>query len=122
MTHQNRFAFVLFAGLLAMSFARCARKAPEAAKNHAVQEVKVTVTGEYSPNRIVAKKGRPVRLLFYREDDSECTAQVVFPDLKLKKDLAVKQETAVEFIPDKEGEITFACGMDMMKGKLVVEQ
>ena len=117
-----RFSVVLFLGLLVMSFARCASKAPEATKNPAVQEIKVTVNGEYSPDRIVVKKGRPVRLLFYREDDSECTAQVVIPDLKVKQDLAVKKETAVDFVPEKEGEFTFACGMDMMKGKVVVEK
>ncbi|HEU0006769.1 MAG TPA: cupredoxin domain-containing protein, partial [Terriglobia bacterium] len=92
------------------------------ARSPAPQEIKVTVKGEYSPERIVVKKGQPVRLLFYREDDSECTAQVVIPDLKVKQDLAVNQETSVEFVPDKEGEFTFACGMDMMKGKLVVER
>lgn len=122
MTHPIRFFVVLSVGLLVMSLARCGSKAPEATKNHAVQEIKVTVKGEYSPDRIVVKKDRPVRLLFYREDDSECTAQVVIPDLKVKQDLAVNQETSVEFVPDKEGEFTFACGMDMMKGKLVVER
>ena len=121
MTHQTRFSVVLFAGLLAIGFVRCGKNAPEATKNP-LQEIKVTVKSEYSPDRIVVKKGRPVRLLFYREDDSECTAQVVIPDLKVKQDLAVNQETAVEFVPDKEGEFTFACGMDMMKGKLVVEK
>jgi len=122
MTHHDRFPFVLFVGLLVLSFARCANKAPEATRNPAVQEIKVTVKGEYSPDRIVVKKDRPVRLLFYRDDDSECTAQVVIPDLKVKQDLAVKRETAIDFVPDKEGEFTFACGMDMMKGKLVVER
>jgi len=121
MTHPMRFSVALFLSLLVMLFARCANKAPQATRNPAVQEIKVTVKGEYSPDRIVVKKGRPVRLSFYREDDSECSAQVVIPDLKVKQDLAVKQETAVEFVPDKEGEFTFACGMDMMKGKLVVE-
>ena len=115
------FSVGLSIGLLVISFARCASKVPEA-REPAVQDVKVTVKGEYSPNRIVVRKGRPVRLLFYREDDSECTAQVVISDFKVKQDLAVKQETAVAFIPDKEGEFTFACGMDMMKGKLVVQK
>jgi plastocyanin domain-containing protein len=122
MTRQMRFCVVLFVGLLVMSFARCANKAPDSTKSPDMQESKVIVKNEYSPDRIVVKKGRPVRLLFYREDDSECTAQVVIPDLKVKQDLAVKKETAVEFVPDKEGEFTFACGMDMMKGKLVVEK
>jgi plastocyanin domain-containing protein len=123
MTRRSRFAVGLFVALLAIfSLARCARKAPEATQNPAIQEIKITVEGEYSPDRIVVKKGRPVRLLFYREDDSECTAQVVIPDLNVKQDLALKKDTAVAFVPEKEGEFTFACGMDMMKGKLVVEK
>jgi plastocyanin domain-containing protein len=123
MTHQLRFIAALFVGLLAIgSFASCARNAPEAAKSPAVQEIKVTVKSEYSPNRIVVKKGRPVRLLFYRDDDSECTAQVVIPDLNVKQDLTLRKDTAVAFVPEKEGEFMFACGMDMMKGKLVVEK
>jgi plastocyanin domain-containing protein len=123
MTRKSRFGVALFVALLAISsFTRCARTTPEATKNTAVQEINVTVKGEYSPDRIVVKKGRPVRLLFYREDDSECTAQVVIPDLNVKQDLALKKDTAVDFVPEKEGEFTFACGMDMMKGKLVVEK
>ena len=123
MTRKTRFAMGLFVALLVISSsAGCSKKAPEATKNPAVQEIKVTVKGEYSPDRIVVKKGRPVRLLFYREDDSECSAQVVIPDLNVKQDLALKKDTTVTFVPEKEGEFTFACGMDMMKGKLVVEK
>jgi plastocyanin domain-containing protein len=123
MTRKDRFGVALFVAVLAtISFARCARNAPETARNPAVQEIKVTVKSEYSPDRIVVKKGRPVRLVFYREDDSECTAQVVIPDLKVKQDLAPKQDTAVDFVPENEGEFIFSCGMDMMKGKLVVER
>ena len=121
MTPQMRFGVALSVGLLAISFAGCAKKAPEQISNPAVQEIKVTVKSEYSPDRIVVKKGRPVRLLFYREDDSECTGQVVIPDLKVKQDLTPKKDTAVDFVPENEGEFIFACGMDMMKGKLVVE-
>jgi plastocyanin domain-containing protein len=116
-----RFNVAMVVSLLVMLLARCSNKAPEPVRSPAPQEIKVTVKGEYSPDRIVVKKGKPVRLLFNREDDSECTAQVVIPDLKVKQDLAVKKETAVEFVPEKEGEFTFACGMDMMKGNLVVE-
>lgn len=116
-----RFTHCLLVGLL-MVFVRCASKAPETTHNPSAQEIKVTVKGEYSPDRIVVKRGSSVRLKFYREDDSECTAQVVIPDLKVKHDLAVKEETIVAFTPEKVGEFTFACGMDMMKGKLVVEE
>ena len=119
---QEQTSIVVVVLLIAILLVRCADKTPDAIQKPGVQEIKVTVKGEYSPARIVVKKDQPVRLLFYREDDSECTADVVIPDLKLKQSLAVRQETAVEFVPDKEGEFTFACGMDMMKGKLVVEK
>ena len=118
---QKRFPATVVV-FLAILLVQCAYRTPEAIQKPRVQEIKVAVKGEYSPDRIVVKKGSPVRLLFYREDDSECTADVVIPDLKLKQRLAVKQETAMEFLPNKEGEFTFACGMDMMKGKLVVEK
>jgi plastocyanin domain-containing protein len=121
MTRQIRFIYFLLAGWLIV-FVRCAREAPQTTSSPSAQEIKVTVKGEYTPDRIVVKKGSPVRLKFFRDDDSECTAQVVFPDLKVKQDLPVKQETVIAFIPEKEGEFTFACGMDMIKGKLVVEK
>ena len=115
MTHQIRFSVVLYVGLLAIVLAQCATGAGRE-RNHLSKKSKSQSKGSIHPIRIFVKKGRPVRLLFYREDDSECTAQVVIPDLKIRKDLAVKKETAVELIPEKEGEFTFACGMDMMKG------
>ncbi|MCI0421248.1 MAG: cupredoxin domain-containing protein [Acidobacteria bacterium] len=123
MITQPRLNFVLLSAAFATTLLHCNRTAPEPAKTErAVQEVKITVKGEYSPDRITVKKDRSVRLMFYREDDSDCTAEVVFPDFNVKKELAVKKETVVELIPQKEGEFTFACGMDMLKGKLVVEK
>jgi plastocyanin domain-containing protein len=102
--------------------AHAVREETACTKNPTVQEIKVTVKGEYSPDRIVVKKGRPVRLVFYRDDDSECTAKVDIPGLKIKKDLPVKQETAVELTSAEEGEYTVVCGMQMLKGKLVVQK
>ena len=121
MTHSTR-TLLLSVYLVVVSFAGCAPKSPQATKSPAVQEIKVTVKSEYSPDRIVVKKGQPVRLLFYREEDSECAAQVVIPELKVKQALTLKQETLVEFVPEETGQFTFACGMDMMKGKVIVEE
>lgn len=102
----------------------CSRSAPSPDRldSSGSRETRVTIKSEYTPDRIVAKKGRPLELIFYRDDDSECTAQVVFEDFQIRQDLAVRQDTAVSLIPEKEGEFTFACGMGMIKGKLVVEK
>lgn len=87
-----------------------------------VQEIKVTVKGGYSPDVIVVKQGVPVRLNFYRDEISSCSEQVVFGDFGIAKDLPAFKTTPIEFTPDKTGEFTFACGMNMLRGKLIVEQ
>ena len=86
-----------------------------------VQEVKVTVKGGYAPDVIVVKEGRPVRLNFYRDETASCSEQVVLGDFGIARDLPAYKTTAVEFTPEKTGEFTFTCGMNMMRGKIVVE-
>ena len=86
-----------------------------------VQEIKVTVKGGYSPDVIAVKKGVPVRLNFYRDETASCSEQVVFGDFRIARDLPAFKTTAIEFTPDKTGEFTFTCGMNMMRGKLIVE-
>lgn len=86
-----------------------------------IQEVKVTVKGGYSPDVIVVKKDLPVRLNFYRDETASCSETVVFGDFGIVKDLPAFKTTAIEFTPDKTGEFNFACGMNMLRGKLIVE-
>lgn len=98
------------------------REAASVETNEAgVQEIKVTVRGGYSPDVIVVKKDTPVRLNFYRDETSSCSEQVVFGDFGIARDLPAFKTTAIEFTPDKTGEFTFACGMNMLRGKLIVE-
>ena len=86
-----------------------------------VQEIKITVKGGYSPDVIAVKQGRPVRLDFYRDETASCSEQVVFGDFEIARDLPAFKTTSIEFTPDKAGEFTFTCGMNMMRGKLIVE-
>lgn len=85
-----------------------------------VQEIMVTVKGGYTPNVIVVKQGKPVRLDFYRDETASCSEQVIFGDFGIVKDLPAFRTTPIEINPDKPGEFTFTCGMNMMRGKLVV--
>ena len=86
-----------------------------------VQEVKITVKGGYTPDVVVVKQGRPVRLDFYRDETSSCSEQVVLGDFGIARDLPAFKTTPVEFTPQKPGEFTWTCGMNMLRGKLVVE-
>lgn len=85
-----------------------------------VQEIKVTVKGGYSPDVIVVKQNQPVRLDFYRNETASCSEQVVFGDFRIARDLSAFRTTSIEFTPDEAGEFNFVCGMNMMRGKLIV--
>ena len=85
------------------------------------QEIRVRVKGGYEPDVIVVEKGRPVRLNFYRDETAACSDTVVFGDFGIARPLPAFRTTAVEFTPERTGEFTFTCGMNMMRGKLIVE-
>jgi hypothetical protein len=86
-----------------------------------VQSVKVDVQGRYAPERIVLKKGVPARLIFLRKDTSECSRELLIPEFGIKQVLAPLKETVVQFTPTQAGTFAFTCGMDMMRGTLVVQ-
>jgi len=86
-----------------------------------VQEIDVLVKGGYSPSLIRVRQGVPLRLVFDRQDNSDCTARVVFPDFAVSKSLGAFAKTAVELMPARAGEFGFACGMNMLHGTLIVE-
>ena len=98
------------------------KKAKEAEVKDGVQEVRITVKGGYSPDVIRVKEGVPVRLVFDRQEASDCSDRVVFPDFQASKSLAPFATTTLEFTPTKSGSFGFACGMNMLHGTLIVEQ
>jgi len=86
-----------------------------------VQSASVAVTEQgYEPASLTLKAGVPARLLFTRKTDATCGTEVIFPDYHIKKALPLNQPVAVEFTPKAAGEIAFTCGMNMLKGKVVV--
>ncbi len=98
------------------------KKAREADVKDGVQEVRITVKGGYSPDVIRVKEGVPLRLVFDRQEASDCSDRVVFPDFQASKSLAPFATTTLEFTPNKSGSFGFACGMNMLHGTLIVEQ
>jgi plastocyanin domain-containing protein len=86
-----------------------------------VQEVQVTVKGGYSPDVIVVKQGQPVRLDFYRDETSSCSEQIILGDFGIVRDVPAFKTTPVEITPQKAGVFAFTCGMNMLRGKIIVE-
>jgi plastocyanin domain-containing protein len=85
------------------------------------QEVRILVKGGYDPDTIFVEAGRPVRLLFYRDETAECSSQVVFDRLGLTQELPAFQTTPVEFTPGEPGDYPFRCHMDMLHGRVVAQ-
>jgi plastocyanin len=91
-------------------------------KSQMPDAVKITVSKDgYTPASVTVKAGQPVKLAFYRADAQNCGSEVVFPKLNLRKKLPVGQTVLVELTPQEAGELTFACGMNMMRGKVIVQ-
>ena len=86
-----------------------------------VQSFTVLVKGVYSPNILSVKAGRPVRIVFRREESSECSRFVNFPDFGIRKELPDGVSVAVELTPVRPGEYLFTCDMSMYQGRIIAE-
>lgn len=96
---------------------------PAKAANVPAGATKITVSADgYEPASISVSKGEPVKLAFYRADSNNCGGEIVFAEQKIRKKLPVGKTVLVEFTPAEAGDIAFACGMDMLRGKLVVSE
>ncbi len=84
-----------------------------------VQEVDITVQGGYRPAEIVVQVGKPVRLNFTRKEASACSEEVVFPGFGKRARLPENQTVTLVVTPETAGEYEFACGMNMLHGKLI---
>jgi cobalt-zinc-cadmium efflux system membrane fusion protein len=87
----------------------------------AVQTAKI-VLGEqgYEPAKVSLRAGVLARLTFVRTTDKTCGTEVVFPSLNIKCALPLNEPVVIEFTPSKAGDIAFVCGMNMLKGVVVV--
>lgn len=82
-------------------------------------KIKVDKNG-FSPASIDVEAGHKLNLVFIRTDKAGCGSEVVFPKLKIRKALPVGKNVVVSLHPTEAGQISFTCGMGMMKGKLIV--
>ncbi len=89
-------------------------------KTAPVIKMEVTPTG-YTPNVIHVKKGVPVKLDIHNPLENSCLSTLNMPDFNLNNINLKVGTTNLSFTPSAAGEYTFSCGMDMYKGKIIVE-
>ncbi len=86
-----------------------------------VQDVHVLVKQGFEPDVIPVEVGRPVRLTFYRDETAECSAELIFETLDIRRSLPAFEPTVVEFIPTQPGDYPFRCGVSMIRGRVVAQ-
>ncbi|WP_019873165.1 heavy metal translocating P-type ATPase [Sporichthya polymorpha] len=118
---------VLVIGLVAVSslclvwfFFGSRRPAARTEHRDGAQQVTVVVAGGYTPARIEAVAGVPLRIVFERRESGDCTGRVVFGDLRISRALPAHQQTIVDLGPLAAGHYGFSCAMNMIHGTLVV--
>jgi plastocyanin domain-containing protein len=86
------------------------------------QEARVLIRGGYNPSVIEVTAGRPVRLHFYRDETSPCSDTVILGEWGISRSLPAHETTDIEFTPTRPGRFEFTCGMNMLRGTIVVRE
>jgi plastocyanin domain-containing protein len=81
-------------------------------------QVVVTEVG-FEPREIKVPHGRPLTLVFTRKTDKTCAKDVAIAGQV--KDLPLDKPVEIKLTFDKPGTITYACGMNMIKGRIIVQ-
>lgn len=86
-----------------------------------VQVRRIRVNEGYKPSEVHVDAGRPIRLLFRREETAPCSERVVFPDYGISFGLPPFEEVAVNLPAGDPGPHCFSGATQMLLGNLVVE-
>jgi len=88
-----------------------------------VQRVAIQVTASgYEPSVLLLEAGVPAELVFTRPDAAGCGDAVQIPALGVGRTaLPVGEPVTIRVTPGEPGTYPFYCGMDMLRGELVVE-
>ena len=109
----------LLAALIALGgFALAPQKNAPAEK---AQTAKITISAKgFEPASLTLKPDVPAQVTFLRTTNDTCATSIVIPEYKIKQDVPLNKPVVVEFTP-KKGTFGFACGMNMLQGKLIIQ-
>ncbi len=108
----------VLAGL--MMLAGCASQSGKSATEGGRVTIMVTEKG-FEPEAVTVAAGKPVTLVVTRTTAKTCATELVMPAHGINQPLPLGQAVEITFTPDKAGELTYACAMDMYKGKVIVK-
>ncbi|MEO6392601.1 MAG: cupredoxin domain-containing protein [Pyrinomonadaceae bacterium] len=107
-------SILLFAGVMAPP--------GEALAGPKIQRVTITINKDgFAPAGMKLRKGVPAQVTFLRTTDATCAKEIVLPDFGIRRALPLNEPVVISFTPNKRGTFTFVCGMDMLRGQLIVQ-
>ena len=84
-----------------------------------VQIIRMTADGAgYTPNGLYVQKNMPVKWIIDGKSLNSCNGQIIVPSMNIEKTLQ-SGENIIEFTP-KDKDISFSCGMGMIRGIIKV--
>ena len=102
----------------ALIFAHAAR----AADAPPARQVEVSVTDQgFVPASVKVARGEPIDLVVTRKVERTCAKKVVIKEAGITRDLPLGVPVHIALAPGKASVLTYACGMNMYKGSLVIE-
>ena len=103
------------------SIAALAQSTKKSAKPK-TQTAKVLISEKgYEPGSLNLRRGVPAKITFLRTTDRTCGTEIVIPAYGINVPLPLYEKVLVSFTPTKTGEYGFTCGMNMMRGKLIIQ-
>jgi plastocyanin domain-containing protein len=108
--------------LATLSSAACSKSSDATASSTSQSTVDVVVdeTG-FVPAVIKASVNQPLTLKITRKTDRTCATEIVIKSAGINQPLPLNQTVPVTVTPKEKGDLHFACAMDHIGGKLVVQ-
>lgn len=79
----------------------------------------ITVRNGFYPDTVVVEAGKPVKLLFYRDETADQSARIVLEGLGIEQPLAAFSTTVVTFTPKETGDYRFRGDSGSLEGRIV---
>jgi cobalt-zinc-cadmium efflux system membrane fusion protein len=82
--------------------------------------VQITERG-FEPPRVTVPRGEQASITFVRRTDNTCAKELVIASQGIRRELPLNQPVTVAINASSSGEVAFVCGMNMLKGVIVVQ-
>jgi plastocyanin domain-containing protein len=112
--------------VLVLALAACSKPSPASQQTAASDgRIQIAVTEKgFEPDKISVKQGVPTTLVFTRKTDQTCAKDVVVhvdDQQQVERPLPLNTPVDVAVTFPKTGQLTYACGMNMVTGQIAVQ-